>query len=113
MNFIANIAGLLLRQLTSVMDGPDYDLPKLLMVMAFYLLFLLAVNGLVAGGIVFFVKNVKKVSFAEEECALPAPKGFKSAFVNAGMITLLVVCLVMIVRSIVPVTDIFSSFNLS
>ena len=113
-NLVANLVSIVLRLMRSEMDGvvnggPE-AIPIMLGMIMLMLLYYAAINGLIACGVVFLVKNVRKVKFVGEPFELPAGKGMKAALLNVGMIVFFAFCVYMIVTSIVPST-IFSQIN--
>ena len=113
-NLVANLVSIVLRLMRSgsegVVNGGPEAIPIMLGMIMLMLLYSAAINGLIACGVVFLVKNVRKVKFEREPLELPAGKGMMAALLNVGMIVFFVFCVYMIVTSIVPST-IFSQIN--
>ena len=76
------------------------NLPTMLL----YTVYMSFITALVAGGVVFFILNLKKkqVTFREECEQLPARKCIGAALVNVGMIVFFVFCAYELAVSIFP-----------
>jgi len=65
--------------------------------------YVLVLIGLAIAGLVLLCINKRRVSFAQTEMELPKGTRFKTAYVNAGMILLIIGCMALIIASVMPV----------
>ena len=64
--------------------------------------YVLVLIGLAITGLVLLCINKRRVSFAQAEMELPKGTRFKTAYVNAGMILLIIGCMALIIASVIP-----------
>lgn len=89
------------KKLSAGVDDPAVMiamLPALIIMM----LYMSVLGGLNISGIVMFILNVRRLVFEPATDEIPKGKGFKSVYVNAGIIIFVVFCLAICVLNLLP-----------
>ncbi len=65
-----------------------------------YMLYAVAMLGLAITGLVFLILKCRQLVWREAECQLPAPKVVKTMYLNLGMVSFVLICLLFIILSL-------------
>ena len=104
-NFIGSVVGPFFLEKLAVLDTMEtMDLAALEPILPWLLGFgayVLVLLGLAITGLVLLCINKRRVSFATAELELPKESRFKTVYMNAGMILLVIGCMALIIANVI------------